>query len=41
MSIYLSFLDSQKYAQQLIETPSFQAKHKISINNPVKTHYTV
>lgn len=41
MTIYLTFLDKQKFTQQLVDTPNFQAKHKISVNNPTQTHYTV
>lgn len=41
MAVYLGFLDYPKHSQQIIETASFMSKHKISINNPVQTHYTV
>lgn len=41
MAVYLGFLDYPKHSQQVTETPNFMAKHKISINNPVQTHYTV
>lgn len=41
MSIYLSFLDKPKHATQMISTAGFMSKNKITINNPVQTHYTV
>lgn len=41
MAVYLGFLEHTKHSQQIIEKPSFMSKHKISINNPVQTHYTV
>lgn len=41
MSVYLSYLDKPKHAQQMISSAGFMAKNKITINNPVQTHFTV
>lgn len=41
MSIYLTYFNKAQFTQQVIETPSFQAKHKVTINKPIQAHFTV